>query len=130
MHSGPAVPRAGDWFGATVNLAARVAAAASGSEVLLTEATRQAAGPLAGVELHERGRGLFKNVAEPVDLYAATRVGTESATGLPIDPVCRMAVEPAHSAGRLAYDAVKYTFCSLRCANLFSGDPRRYAAHA
>jgi class 3 adenylate cyclase len=24
MHTGPAVERAGDWFGATVNLAARV----------------------------------------------------------------------------------------------------------
>ncbi len=129
MHSGPAVSRAGDWFGATVNLAARVAAAASGSEVLLTETTRQAAGALAGIELHERGRRSFKNVAAPVDLYAAIRLGTQSDAGLPIDPVCRMAVDPAHSAGRLAYDGVEYHFCSLRCANLFSGDPRHYAAH-
>ena len=30
MHTGPAVERDGDWFGATVNLAARVSAAASG----------------------------------------------------------------------------------------------------
>jgi class 3 adenylate cyclase len=28
MHTGPAVERGGDWFGATVNLAARVSAAA------------------------------------------------------------------------------------------------------
>jgi class 3 adenylate cyclase len=37
MHTGPAVEREGDWFGATVNLAARVSAAASGGEALLTE---------------------------------------------------------------------------------------------
>jgi len=36
MHTGPAVERRGDWFGTTVNLAARVAGAASGCEVLLT----------------------------------------------------------------------------------------------
>jgi class 3 adenylate cyclase len=29
MHTGPAVERAGDWFGATVNLAARLSAAAA-----------------------------------------------------------------------------------------------------
>src|SRR5919108_1491154 len=51
MHTGPAVERAGDWFGATVNVAARVSAAASGGEALLTAATRVAAGDLDGVEL-------------------------------------------------------------------------------
>jgi hypothetical protein len=43
MHTGPAVERGGDWFGATVNLAARVSAAAAGGEALLTAATRDAA---------------------------------------------------------------------------------------
>jgi class 3 adenylate cyclase len=38
MHTGSAVERDGDWFGATVNLAARVSAAASGGEALLTAA--------------------------------------------------------------------------------------------
>jgi hypothetical protein len=42
MHTGPAVERGGDWFGATVNLAARVSAAAGGGEALLTEATKAA----------------------------------------------------------------------------------------
>jgi adenylate cyclase len=37
MQHGPAIARAGDWFGATVNLAARVAAVAAGGEVLLAE---------------------------------------------------------------------------------------------
>ena len=55
MHSGPAVERGGDWFGATVNLAARVSAAAAGGEALLTAVTRTASGDVAGVELRERG---------------------------------------------------------------------------
>jgi adenylate cyclase len=126
MHTGPAVRRGTDWFGASVNLAARVSAAAGGSEVLLTARTRNAAGPLANVELHPRGRRTFKNVAEPVEIYAAARTGAHTETGLPIDPVCRMAVDPEHSAGRLMHDGAEFHFCSLTCAQAFAGDPHRY----
>ena len=128
MHTGAAVQRAGDWFGAVVNLAARVSAAAAGSEVLLTSATRRAAGTLTGIELHPRGRQSFKNVAEPVEIYAAKRSGAQTDAGLPIDPVCRMAVDPDNAAGQLVYDGVEYHFCSLACANAFSGDPQRYSS--
>src|SRR5207253_7914997 len=61
MHTGAAVERTGDWFGAAVNLAARVSAAAAGSEVLLTSATRRAAGTLTGIGLHPRRRQSVKD---------------------------------------------------------------------
>ena len=128
MHTGPAVERAGDWFGATVNLAARVSAAAAGGEALLTAATRDAAGDLAGMELRKRGRWTFRNVAEPVLVYTAVRQGARSSAGLPIDPVCRMAVDPWHSAGRLTHEGVEYCFCSLSCAGAFVQHPARYTA--
>lgn len=71
MHTGPAVARAGDWYGATVNLAARVASVAGGGEVLLTDTTRRSAGSPAGVQFESRGSRRFKNVGEPVALHAA-----------------------------------------------------------
>jgi adenylate cyclase len=126
MHTGPAVERAGDWFGATVNLAARVSAAASGGEVLLTATTRDAAGDVAGVELRDHGRRAFRNVSAPVQVYVAVRQGARSSAGLPIDPVCRMAVDPWHGAGRLTYQGVEYCFCSLGCAGAFAQDPTSY----
>jgi class 3 adenylate cyclase len=49
LHHGPAVERDGDYFGAAVNLAARVSAEASGGEVLLTGQTAALAPGLAGV---------------------------------------------------------------------------------
>jgi adenylate cyclase len=128
MHTGSAVERAGDWFGSTVNLAARVSAAASGGEALLTAATRAAAGRVAGVELRERGRRAFRNVGAPVPVYAAVRQGARSSSGLPIDPVCRMAVDPWHGVGRLTYQGVEYCFCSLGCAGAFTQDPSSYTA--
>jgi adenylate cyclase len=126
MHTGPAIERDGDWFGATVNLAARVSAEASGREVLLTEATRAAAGDLGEMELRDRGRRSLRNVSEPISLFAAVRMGGRSDEGLPIDPVCRMAVDPDHSAGQLSHDGVEYHFCSLDCAAQFASGPERY----
>jgi adenylate cyclase len=128
MHTGPAVERERDWFGATVNLAARVSAAAAGGEALLTATTRAAAGQVDGVELRERGRWAFRNVGAPVQVYAAVRQGARSSSGLPIDPVCRMAVDPWHSAGRLTHQGVEYCFCSLRCAGAFAQHPSSYTA--
>ncbi len=130
MHSGPAVERGGDWFGATVNLAARVSAAAAGGEALLTAATRAPAGEIEAVELRERGRRRFRNVGEPVEIYAAVRLGARDSSGLPIDPVCRMAVDAWHGAGRLTHGGVEYCFCSLKCAGAFAQQPGRYTAAA
>lgn len=127
INTGPAVERRGDWFGSTVNVAARVSGAAAGGEVLLTEATRLAAGSLVGVHLQPRGRRLLKNLAEPVQLHAAMAEAERSAAGMPIDPVCRMAVDPDHSAGRLRHAGTEYFFCSLACASAFANDPGRYA---
>src|SRR5919205_2231977 len=39
LNTGPAVERAGDWWGSTVNVAARVADSAGAGELLLTEHT-------------------------------------------------------------------------------------------
>jgi class 3 adenylate cyclase/YHS domain-containing protein len=127
MHTGTAIERGEDWFGATVNLAARVSGAAGGSEVLLTEATREAAGELGAIELRQRGEQRFKNVRESIRVYRAVREGEER-EGLPIDPVCRMAVDPGRAAGELSYEGRAYHFCSLSCVREFAASPRHYAA--
>jgi class 3 adenylate cyclase len=126
MHTGAAVERDGDWFGRTVNLAARVGGVAAGGEVLLTDATRERLRHPAAFEVHERGRRSLRNVADPVVLYLARGRG-EDAADLPVDPVCRMAVDPEHSAGRLTHAGADFYFCSLECAAAFAADPNRYS---
>lgn len=128
MHTGSAVERDGDWFGGTVNLAARVASIASGCEVLLTEATKIAAGDVAEVQLRNRGEERFRNVTDPVHLYAAYPDTERAASGWPIDPVCRMTVDPERSAGVLIHRDVEYHFCSLECVGGFADDPDSFAA--
>ena len=66
MHTGPAVERGGDWYGTTVNVAARLCAAAGGGEVLVSEVTRERAGKLRRVEVGDRRLHWLKNLSEPV----------------------------------------------------------------
>jgi class 3 adenylate cyclase len=127
LHHGPAVERDGDYFGAAVNLAARVSGQASGGEVLLTGQTAALAPELEGVLYEPRGRRELRNVREPVELFAAVRVGEADERELPRDPVCRMAVDPERSAGRLTYEDTAYYFCSLACAAEFARHPERFA---
>jgi class 3 adenylate cyclase/YHS domain-containing protein len=127
LHHGPAVERDGDYFGAAVNLAARVSGEASGGEVLLTGQTAALAPELEGVLYEPRGRRELRNVREPVELFAAVRVGEAAGRGLHRDPVCRMAIDPERSAGRLSYEDTAYYSCSLACAGEFARHPERFA---
>lgn len=127
LHHGPAVERNGDYFGATVNLAARVSSLAAGGEVLLTGATAALAPDLDGVLYESRGRHVLRNVAEPVEIFAALPLSGGTADRLPVDPVCQMSVDPDRSAGRLMHEGTVYFFCSLACAGMFAQHPERFA---
>jgi adenylate cyclase len=129
MHTGPATKRSGDWFGGSVNVAARVSSIAGGDEVLVTAATREAAGALDGVTVHRHGRRRFKNVKVPVEIYRAVRT-EKTSERLPVDPVCRMAVDEGQAVGSLTFEGVEYQFCSLECARAFSEAPEQYVTSA
>ena len=121
LHHGPAVEDEGDYFGATVNLAARVSALATGGEVLVTGSTAALVPELDGVFYESRGRQTL-NVAEPVEVFAALRLGSLSGEALPVDPVCRMAVDLTTA---VVHDDA---YCSLSCAGAFAQQPDRYTA--
>jgi adenylate cyclase len=69
IHTGPALANEGDWYGRTVNVAARLCAVAPGGEVMVSESTRLQAGQLAGVDWGERELHWLRNVSEPVGTY-------------------------------------------------------------
>lgn len=71
IHSGPAVRRSGDWYGRTVNVAARLCSVAAGGEVVVSDATRTAAGRMRRVDFGERHLHWLRNVTEPIGAYSA-----------------------------------------------------------
>jgi class 3 adenylate cyclase len=126
LHHGPAVERNGDYFGAAVNLAARIAGQAHGGQLVATsvvaEAARAAGVPVAGLGCFD-----LRNVTEPVELFDL-HVGSDAGGATAIDPVCRMRVSQASAAGRLRHRDHEYWFCSFRCASIFTADPDRSVA--
>ena len=123
---GSAVERNGDYFGSTINVAARVSALAAGGELLVTGHTAALAPDLEGVLYESRGRQVLRNVAEPVEIFAVVRMD-ENVDHLAIDPVCQMAVDPERAVGHLLLDEKAYHFCSLTCAAAFAQHAERYA---
>jgi len=127
LHHGEAIARNGDYFGACVNLAARVSSAAAGGEVLVTGQTAALVPDMEGVIFESRGRKSLRNVSEPIELFAVLRTAESGTANLPIDPVCRMAVDPERAPGQLIHEGTAYFFCSLTCAGMFAQNPGRFA---
>ncbi|MFL6272305.1 MAG: adenylate/guanylate cyclase domain-containing protein [Actinomycetes bacterium] len=73
VAAGPVVVQGGDYFGRTVNLAARIAARAGAGQVLASEGVA-APDPPAGVRFLELGDLELKGFARPVRLLEARRV--------------------------------------------------------
>jgi adenylate cyclase len=89
IASGPAVSRAGDWFGAPVNLASRITGVARAGSVLATNEVADAVPD--GVSWSLAGAKRLKNVAGEVRLQRARR---------PAEPAAPAPTEPAAERGR------------------------------
>ncbi len=125
LHTGPAIHRQADWFGATVNIAARIAAQAASGEIVLSEATRNAARPERdGLVLRSRGLLELRNVSEPVSAWT---VLLRAAAPMMRDPVCHMQLEPGRVSGHLVHEGQAYVFCSAACLEIFRTAPARYS---
>jgi adenylate cyclase len=70
VAAGPVVVQGGDYFGRTVNLAARLAARAGAGQVLVSGSVVESASPT-GVSFVEFGRLRFKGIARPVRVLEA-----------------------------------------------------------
>jgi adenylate cyclase len=125
MHHGAAVQRGDDWFGTTVNLAARITALARPGELLATQPVAAAA-RVGGVVVVDRGLHPIRNLGDPIELFELHPDPERGAHV--VDPVCRMQVDPHLAAGQLSHRNTDFWFCSLSCAAAFANDPDRYAA--
>lgn len=118
FHHGPCVIRDGDYFGAAVNLAARVAAHARAGQILLTEAAASRLTDHTLPGLHEAGAAQFKNIAAPVHLFELS-TGLDPRPDEEVDPICRMRVSPDDAVARIVEGGQTFFFCSQDCARTF-----------
>ena len=78
IASGPAVCRAGDWFGSPVNMASRVTAASRPGAVLAAESVRDELGDAAGFSWSFAGARHLKGIKGELKLFRARRGEGES----------------------------------------------------
>lgn len=120
LHHGPVLHRGGDLFGATVNLAARVASRAAGGQVLATQVMAVAA-EAAGASARSLGLVTLRNLVDPVEVF---NIVFGSPEVVAVDPVCRMRVQLP--VGQLWFAGRQWSFCSLDCAAGFAQRPEAY----
>lgn len=123
IHTGTAVRRGEDWFGSAVNIAWRVADLATAGQVLLSAATRETLD--AAIAVQPVGEHMLKNVAHPASVFALDL--RDDVGRLPVDPVCRMALDPARAAASRMVAGRDYVFCSKQCVEAFDADQATYA---
>ncbi len=126
LHHGSALFRGNRYFGSTVNLAARVAARATGGQILCTKyvAETLARSGISDIELEHQGLVSLRNLPQPVDLYEI--VLPSCSREYAIDPVCKMQVDTRRAAGDLRFNNKTYWFCSLSCIERFVKQPSSY----
>lgn len=124
LNHGEVVQRGERFYGATLNLAARVASLARGGQIVATAPVAEVAAER-GLRVAAIGEFQLKNVHDPVSLFALHLPGTKM--GAVSDPVCRMLVDPERAPGHLRHKGDDYWFCSLDCAARFAAAPDSYA---
>ena len=126
LHHGSALLRRNRHFGSTVNIAARVAAQATGGQILCTKPIAEVLvqAELSDISVEHQGLVSLKNLPQPLDLYEIVLAG--SALQSAIDPVCKMQVDKRRAAGSLHFNNKTYWFCSLSCVERFAKQPSSY----
>jgi len=126
LQVGSVVERGGDVFGATVNVAARLAEHAHIGQLVTTAAVVDLVGPAGELHVQALGPTRLKNVAAALDLYSIA-VETHLPTTQVQDPVCRMFVDADDPPARLPWGDRIWSFCSFKCATAFASEPERYS---
>lgn len=119
-HHGSVLYRDGDYVGATVNLAARVASATAAGQFLVTDAVRRAVSDERDLEFSQLPPATLKGLDTPVTVF---EVRTHADEELPRDPICGMRIRPGQESARATYAGTDYLFCSRTCHEKFQASP-------
>lgn len=126
-HSGTVLFGEGDYVGATVNLAARVASAGAAGQFLITEDLRGEVDDLPDADFDPLPPRHLKGIAEPIRLIEVTRHSPQRANR-ETDPVCGMLLHASDVAARITWHGATFAFCSHRCQQTFTDNPDRFVA--
>lgn len=120
LNHGPVIRRAGDLFGSTVNVAARIAALASPGQFLASQPIAEAA-RVRGILVRDVGTVGLRSVVGEIPLYEIEVAPSVDPAW--IDPVCKMHAPYAYY--RRAAPRGPW-FCSAACEEAYRKSPQTY----
>jgi adenylate cyclase len=126
-HHGSLLYRDGDYVGATVNLAARVASAGAAGQFLITQELRGAAGEVADGDFVALPPRRLKGIADPLRLVQVRRRDPDRSQR-EADPVCGLLLRPGDVEVRTTWNGRTFAFCCQMCEQAFSDNPARFSA--
>jgi adenylate cyclase len=126
-HHGSVLYREGDYFGTTVNLAARVASAGAPGPFLITKDLRDAAGDVADADFASLPPRRLKGIPALIRLIEVRR-RTQRRSNREIDPVCGLLLHPDDVATRVIWHGVSFAFCCDDCKQAFVDNPASFVA--
>jgi class 3 adenylate cyclase/YHS domain-containing protein len=124
-NCGALLYREGDYYGAAVNLAARVASAAGRAQFLATKAIvdKVARSDLRFVSVGPRA---LKGLRQHVELFEVQ--SSVARTVRFVDPVCGMGLASESADASLTWNGRQFEFCSEACLRRFMQQPDHYTA--
>jgi len=126
-HHGGVLYREGDYIGATVNLAARVAAAGAAGQFLITQDLHDAVGDRADIRFTLLPPRRLKGLRDPIRLVEVGRREPER-IDRETDPVCGLLLHADDVATRTTWRDTIYAFCCDLCKQAFMENPDRFVA--
>ena len=122
LHIGPAKEVEHDYFGACVNLAARIAAHARAGQVLCSTAVADRLAGSALCSCVRVGPVKFHNVHAPTLIFEILNP-CAPASEVHVDPVCRMHVRSDSAVAWIRSGSEQHYFCSIECLRAFVLEP-------
>ena len=116
LHYGKILKRNNDYFGTTINLAARIAAKADPGSIWCSSEYINALNDKSELKFLPKGKQSFKNISDEIDVHELV---IENSTSYHIDPVCRMLLKESENAIPHPRDESLF-FCSQNCLDVYS----------
>jgi len=118
LHYGKLLKRRGNYFGAALNLAARIASEAGAGTFYCSAEFADAITESSATSFQSKGKYILKNISEEKELF---EIGVNNRKRHYIDPVCRMVIHDTANAFQHTAEDQLY-FCSAQCLEIYKGN--------
>ncbi len=115
LHYGNLIKKDGDYYGTTINTAARITSVAEKGKILCSVDFKNQLPENHPFIVVNKGKQKFKNLLNPVELFEMSCCIEYMTRKYVIDPVCHMLIKTPDTAKQLEHKDEQHYFCSENC---------------